>query len=231
MKKNVILNVSIGAHQSYTESLKTIGDYAKKCDADHYILNHSVINKFSIYFEKFFFVKLLEDYERVLYIDTDVLITPFAKNIFEEYPDVNKFYAYHENDFPTVMDRDYCIKPLLDDTPNWPNGKNGKLQYFNAGVFLVSNKYKNIFENFLDVPNLPTILNFGDQTYLNYLIAKNNVPFESIDYSFNRMNLGKRDDNGERFNANFIHYAGIDTYGNGNKLQTIKSDYIKLYGE
>jgi hypothetical protein len=62
------------------------------------------------------------------------------------------------------------------------------------------------------------------------LVAKNNIPFESIDYSFNRMNLGKRDDMGLRFDANFIHYAGYDLYGTGDRLKTIKSDYSKLYG-
>lgn len=230
MKKNVILNVAIGEHSNYTETLKTISDYSKKCNADHFILDRNVINSYSIYFEKFFFVRLLDQYERVLYIDTDVLVTPHSKNIFEVYPDINKFYAYHENDFESVMDRDYCVKPLLNDCPNWPIEKNGKLQYFNAGVFLVSQPQKHAFKDFLNVPRLPTILNFGDQTYINYLISKHNIPFESIDYSFNRMNLGKRDDNGERFTANFIHYAGLDTYGNGNRLDTIKSDYLKLYG-
>jgi lipopolysaccharide biosynthesis glycosyltransferase len=230
MKKNVILNITIGEHRNYVESLKTIKKYSEKCEADHFVLENKVINQYSIYFEKFFFVNLLERYERVLYIDTDVLITPDAKNIFEEYSDINKFYAYHENDYDPIMDRDYCINPLLNDCPNWPLGKNGKLQYFNAGVFLVSNKQKQVFTNFLNVPNLPTILNFGDQTYLNYLIAKHNVLFESINYSYNRMNLGKKDESGERFKSNFIHYAGIDTYGSGNKLNTIKSDYLKLYG-
>ena len=176
------------------------------------------------------FVNLLEKYERVLYIDSDVMVTPSAKNIFEQYPDINKFYAYHENDYDPIMDRDYCINPLLGDCPNWPLGKNGKLQYFNAGVFLVSSPQKFAFNNYRNVPNLPSILNFGDQTYMNYIISKNNIIFESLDYSFNRMNLGKRDDSGERFNADFIHYAGIDTYGDGNKLKTIKSDYLKLYG-
>jgi lipopolysaccharide biosynthesis glycosyltransferase len=230
MKKNIILNVAIGGHKNYTTSLKTIYDYSVKCNADHYVLDKGFVNKYSIYFEKFFFVKLLETYERVLYIDTDVLITPHARNMFEVYYDSNKFYAYHENDFETVMDRDYCVKPLLNDCTQWPIGKNGKLQYFNAGIFLVSQKHKSAFDNFLDVPNIPSIFNFGDQTYLNYLIVKNNIPFESIDYSFNRMNLGKSDVNNERFGADIIHYAGHDLYGSGNKLNTINSDYNKLYG-
>lgn len=45
------------------------------------------------------------------------------------------------------------------------------------------------------------------------------------------MHLGNKDENNERFKANFIHYAGPDVYGNGNKNETMKNDYIKLYGE
>ena len=53
--------------------------------------------------------------------------------------------------------------------------------------------------------------------------------FESFDYRFNRMHLGKKDDLGERFKSNFIHYAGPDVYGNGNKFETMMNDYKTLY--
>ena len=55
--------------------------------------------------------------------------------------------------------------------------------------------------------------------------------FQSFDYSFNRMHLGNKDENHERLNANFIHYAGPDVYGNGNKNETMVNDYNKLYNK
>ena len=45
------------------------------------------------------------------------------------------------------------------------------------------------------------------------------------------MDLGEADENNERFNSDFIHYAGPCKYGNGNKQETIKKDYYKLYAE
>ena len=164
-------------------------------------------------------------------MDADVLITPNALNVFEQYPDVNKFYAFHENDNTKDMDRDYIINDLLNDFPEWPIGGNGKRIYFNAGIFLVSKPNINVYKKFKDIPNLPSIMEFGDQTFLNYLTHKNEVPFESFDHTFNRMHLGKKDESGERFKANFIHYAGPDVYGNGNKFETMMNDYKKIYNK
>jgi hypothetical protein len=112
-----------------------------------------------------------------------------------------------------------------------PIGGNGKRIYFNAGIFLVSKPNINVYKKFKDIPNLPSIMEFGDQTFLNYLTHKNEVPFESFDHTFNRMHLGKKDESGERFKANFIHYAGPDVYGNGNKFETMMNDYKKIYNK
>lgn len=228
MNKNAILTLGIGHYKDFF-TIPIIKNYAEKCDADFIQLTHGVINYANIYFEKFFFVDLLHRYDRVLYMDADVIITPNAKNIFNEYPDVNKFYAYNENDYTKDMDRDYIINPLLEDVTDWGFGENGKRTYFNAGIFLVSKPQQSVFLNFKNVPNLPGIFEFGDQTYLNYLVNKNKIPYKSINHSFNRMHLGKKDDEGQRFNANFIHYAGPDVYGDGNKHQTMINDYNKLY--
>jgi lipopolysaccharide biosynthesis glycosyltransferase len=228
MKKNLIFTLAIGNYSRYP-TIKLMEDYAKKCGADYLPLKHTVINQSNLFFEKFFFVELLERYDRVFYVDGDVLVTPHAKNVFEEFPDEECFYAFAENDHGQWMDRDYCVNPLLDDCPEWPLQENGKKQYFNAGVFLVSKPLQKYFLNFRNVPNIPGIYEFGDQTYLNYIIAKNKIKFESLPHSFNRMNLGKNDPNNERYDSNFIHYAGPDLYGNGNRDLTIQNDINYLY--
>ena len=42
---------------------------------------------------KLYAIELLKSYDRVLLIDTDVLITPYAPDIFVAYPDDTKNYA------------------------------------------------------------------------------------------------------------------------------------------
>jgi lipopolysaccharide biosynthesis glycosyltransferase len=228
MKKNLVFSLSMGRYSNY-QTINYMRDYAKKCDADFISLNHPVINHANIYFEKFFFVDLLDRYDRIFYVDCDVLVTPNAKNVFEEFSDDECFYAFAENDHNQWRDRDYCVNPLLGDCPEWPLQENGKRQYFNAGIFLVSKPLQKYFLNFRNVPNIPGIYEFGDQTYLNYLIVKNKIKFQSLPHSFNRMNLGKNDPNNERYNSNFIHYAGPDLYGNGNRDITIQNDINYLY--
>ena len=60
---------------------------------------------------------------------------------------------------------------------------------------------------------------------------KNKIPFGNLSYSFNRMFLGESDINCARLEADFIHYAGHDTFSGGDKLKTIKHDYEKLWGK
>ena len=229
MKKNLIFSLTIGNYSNYQTTI-FMENYAKKCGADYLPLQNTIINHSNLFFEKFYFVELLNLYDRIFYVDADVLVTPNAKNVFEEFPDENSFYAYAENDNYHWMDRDYCIDPLMSDCPEWPIQKNGKRQYFNAGIFLVSKPIQKYFINFRDVPNLPNIYEFGDQTYLNYLVVKNKIKFSSIPHSYNRMNLGKSDPDKDRYNSNFIHYAGPDLYGDGNRDLTISNDINFLYG-
>jgi lipopolysaccharide biosynthesis glycosyltransferase len=232
MKKQLVLTVSIGPHNNLIENFIAMESYAKKCNADFFRLQFPVINFHSLYFEKFVFIDFLERYDRVLYLDADVLITPIAENIFEKYPDSNKFYAYNETDYNQDMDRDFCVTPLLEDCPEWPIDDKNKYRYFNSGVMLISKEHLPVLKNFRNVPNVPGVINiFPDQTYLNYLISKSNTPFGYMDYSFNRMHLGKKDENYERYKSNFIHYAGPDIYGSGDKYVTIKNDYKKMYNK
>lgn len=228
MKKNLIFTLAIGEYNNFP-TLKYMKEYAKKCNADYLPLNEIKINHDHIFFEKFYFVELLNSYDRVLYVDADVLVTPNAENIFEEFFDYDCFYAFAENGSSGMTNKDYCIKPLLSECPEWPIQKNGLLQYFNAGIFLLSKPLQKYFLNFEKVPDLPGIYEFGDQTYLNYLIVKNKIKFESLPYSFNRMSMGEYDYNKERYNSNFIHYAGPDLYGDGNRNITIQQDIKFLY--
>jgi len=233
MGKNIIITVSIREYSQLKGCIKSMMDYSKRIGVDFYNLRFPVINFHSVYFEKFIFVDLLDKYDRVLFLDADIMITPNAKNIFDYYPDDNVFYAYNETSDNELMDRDFCVEPLLGDCPHWPKDGNNKYRYFNSGVMLISKKHKNFFKDFRNVPNIPGVINkFPDQTYLNYMVVKNNIPFGYMDYSFNRMHLGVKDDNNERYKSDFIHYAGSAfVYGDGDKLITIQKDYMNLYNE
>lgn len=230
MSKTVIFTIAINDLPYFRYTIPTIEKYAKRIGCDFICIKEPKINYNNIYFEKFYLLELLEKYERVLYLDGDVIISPTAKNIFETCPYENIFYAFNENG-EGVMDRDMFIEPLLRYRLNWEE-INGKFRYFNAGVLLISSPQKKYLEDYIELSKIKHVLDWNtDQTLFNYLVSINEIPFESLDYSFNRMFMGNSDNDCERLKANFIHYAGEDIFSKGDKLKTIKHDYEKLWGK
>jgi lipopolysaccharide biosynthesis glycosyltransferase len=230
--KTAIFQFLIGPSRGQEYCIKSVINYSKKNNIDYFISQNALINGPHIMFEKYQLFSLFnQGYDRVLYLDADIMITPKAENIFNIYDELNIFYAFDENDNTECMNRDNYIHEKISKI-QWPINNKNKKQYFNAGVMIFS---KNTFDNFKsafdlsDIPNWPDIWYFGEQTIVNYWIAKNKIPFKSIDYRFNRMHLGKPDLNNERYKADFIHYAGPCQYGNGNKPETMKMDYNQLY--
>jgi hypothetical protein len=96
---------------------------------------------------------------------------------------------------------------------------------------IIGNKFHSIFDNIKSVPKTPGMFDpFKDQTVINYLIVKNNIPFKSLDYSWNRMDFYTQDPTNQRYKANFIHYAGLGYAPKGKKLALVKRDFEALYG-
>lgn len=235
MKNNVIFTVSIGNQYKYTHCIDSIKQYSIKCDADFLILTDYQINFVKdsregpyTHFEKFYFLRLLSKYDRLLFLDADILVTPHARNIFDIYNNKELFYAFDENSNQPYMDRDWCISPMLEEVPGWPKNSHNKRQYFNSGVFIASNYHKNLLPSEITLPNNPHIYAYHDQTFFNYLIQKNNIKFTSIDENFNRMFLEKPDPTNSRYGADFIHYAGTCPTGK-TKIDQMVADYECLY--
>lgn len=230
MRKEIaIFTVAIGENDFFTYTLSSFEKYANKIGADLFVTKQPYIEFRNIFFEKFRIIELLKIYKRVLYLDADILITPNADNIFNQYSDSNCFYAYNENANTISMDRDKYVLPILDLVDYWQK-IDGKYQYFNAGVMLFSDSQINALLDYKkESENENMLLWDCDQTLFNYLIVKHKIKFQPISYMYNRMNLGLLDEKESRLNANFIHYAGADLENNGNKFLTIKKDYNKLY--
>ena len=224
-----IFTLDIAGDTTYLPCLQSMNLYCKRYSIDYVVARTPKINFINVYFEKLQALNLFNlGYDQILCVDRDVMATPIAGNIFNYYNDPNFNYAFFENSFDEWMNRD----PYINCLPigfEWPKQSNGKLRYFNSGVIIYGRnniKFTKDIGTF-DVPN--NMLSFGEQTFLNYLFARNNVPIMPLDYSFNRMDLGKEDTACDRYKANFIHYAGPCKYG-ANKKEVIYSDYRTLYG-
>lgn len=229
--KEAIITMSIGQNTKHYPSIVSMEKYAAKCNVHFYAIVKPSINRYNLYFEKYQYLELFKDYDRVLYLDSDVLITPNARNIFELYPDPEKFYAFDESSPTEWMNRDKWIDQMHVNF-SWPMNRTGVRSYFNAGIQLVGKNCQSFISRILSeqFSSNSFYIDPSDQTALNYLCFKYApLKFKSLHYSFNRMDLGEYDLENLRYQADFIHYAGPCKYGNGNKIETIQNDYKHLY--
>ena len=211
--KKAIFTLAIGDNPMYKAAIDSFTAYATKVGADlivsdklHYSLkvNNKRYDASPAWSERLYMTELLKEYDRVLYIDADMIITPDAEDIFEQYNSLSTIYMFNEGAYKDRSEHAQKINSILGEV-EWPVIE-GKMVYFNSGMILVS-KESNPFIN-ASAEEMQKVCNevkFYDQTYINYLIFREKIDYHCIDKSFNRMPLLGLDGYQE---ANFIHYAG-----------------------
>lgn len=181
-------------------------EYADRHGLAFVPISHPVIPG-APHFQKLACFEILEDYERIMFVDTDVLISPDAPNLFEIVPlyqfgayDVSQHTAFHDHAIALIQER---LKDI-----GWRN------EYFNSGVMVASRMHREVFNP--SDPDLavwtrvcealPESKTFSDQTYLNYKVQEYRLPFFDIGYRFNHSLAPRR--SAERFSSYFIHCKG-----------------------
>ncbi|MHA1695428.1 MAG: glycosyltransferase family 9 protein, partial [Candidatus Helarchaeota archaeon] len=198
--KKLVLTIAIGENYQKIAQLthSSIKKYAKKIGADFKCIDKQEISQTTPHWEKFQIFHLLNTYDRILYVDTDIIIRDDCPNLFELVPE-NKLGAFNEAPF---IDRS---KELLIDICRQYNvklpGWNG--HYFNTGVLVISKQHKYLFKK----PE-KEIFSFYEQSYLNMIIAKERPLMYELDYKFNRMTCMDRFTGEDRHASYIIHYAG-----------------------
>jgi len=224
MKKNLVLTIAVG--EVYEEMAKythpTIEDYAKRIDADYMCIKESQCS--TPHWEKFLAIhSYLNKYERILYLDTDILVRKDCPDIFSVVPS-NKLALF--NEMPWTSQRNQSMweacKAYGITLPKW-NGK-----YYNTGIMVVPRHFKELFKK----PE-KEVFNFYEQGYLNAKLAKflersgNEYAVFELPYKFNRMTCMDQFTGEERFDSYVIHYAGYPSLEF--VLSLIKKD-IKRWG-
>lgn len=201
MPKLALVTLAIGEdHQKIGKLTHPLMQaYAEKIGAEFICISHQKVYETTPHWEKFRIYELLNNYDRILYLDTDIIIRDHAPNIFDIIPDTHLGIL---NEQPFVEDRTYafmqgCQAYGYTDMP-WDK------IYFNTGVMVISKIHQLLFVK----PNLEAS-NFFEQTYLNLQIKKQKIPVSMLDYKWNRMFCIDKFIGVERFEAYFIHYAGV----------------------
>ena len=212
--KNAVFTLAVGDNPMYRAAVMSFQRYADNIGADlvvaqelHYpiTLDNPRHTASKAWTEKLYIGELLNKYERVLYLDADIIVTPHARNIFDVYTDLETLYAFNEGQLlqrQHVIDKITAIMGPLD---NWPV-VDEKPVYYNVGCMLISNQCP-LFDiaTLDDLQRLCNHIQYYEQTYFNYLVHRDGLKHESISSEFNRMDALGHD--GYR-DASFIHYAG-----------------------
>lgn len=207
-KKHALVTVAIGP--AY-ERLARISHpfFQRYCDA--YDLAFVSIDRPVIagapHFQKLACFDLLGVYERLVFVDTDVLIAPDAPNIFDIAPPTS-FGAYLVSAHTPMHD------PAIGRIQQELGPLGWERRYFNSGVMVASRQHRAVFDprdpdlaTWVAVcADLPEHATFSDQTYLNYKVIQSGDDIFDIGYAFNH-SLGPGA-SAERFKSHFIHCKG-----------------------
>lgn len=175
--------------------------YAKKCNADFIEIEPNQIAFPNMMWNKHYIYGLFENkkYDRILWLDADILISKHAPNIFDTFRDDFIGMLNEAKYFPERIKQKFWYFGALDSSVNlWSIDD----FYFNAGVMLVPRKYASLFcmpLKFIDSP-------MHEQDHFNFLINVCGMTVNDIEYKWNHLNGIKEPD---RQDSYFIHFSNL----------------------
>lgn len=200
---NAVVTIAIGdTYQSLAKMTHaSIKAYAEKIGAEFIVIDRQRVSVTSAHYEKFQIADLLNKYERIIYIDTDVIVRDDCPNLFEIVPE-NRLGAFDEG---AIMERRQALLQCAADY-NEPlkNEKTWDGRYYNTGVMVISRMHKDLFKR----PE-KEIWNYYEQSYLNLQILNREIRMFNLDYKFNRMHALDKKTGEHRLVSYIVHYAGV----------------------
>lgn len=217
----LVIGEEIEALSAYT--LPTMEDYALRVGADFKVMGKTGISEtLSPYYEKNQIFDFFDEYEKVLYIDSDILVSPDAPDLF----------SLHDGDRVMAIEVENVYKAATNEK-NALNNTLGEVEwtakYFNSGVVLFTEKYKSLLnttdgliDKWIDAKKNGQVSGLNDQSIFNYRVNQQSIPMQYVDHSFNYTKAWGSFN--KRFSKYFIHYAGLK----GRRLKMIKRDSALL---
>lgn len=194
----------------YRLALGTVADFARRFEL---LLQVHTKKKYSLMcqspdhleIEKVWIAELLESYERVLFFDLDLLVTPQAPNLLEIYPG-SMFYARLEGAYP--WNQEALAKAAEEvGTPIPLDGDNQPV-FFNTGVMIHGQQSRRLYRELLTRYQCQERNRLEEQALTNALIHRLHIPYQTIDWAHNWSCYLDSEKFSKRLGADVIHYAG-----------------------
>lgn len=180
-------------------SVPIMRQYASQIKADLVTLEDRRFNDRPPHWEKMRIREVLDVYDRVTWVDVDVIIHPKAPSIFDACP-IGCFGAFDEG--KVFVDRvdDLGREASFYGIPLQPTRR---FTYFNSGVMVMDKSHAGIFvQPARTMPNSP----MHDQSYLNLQLQATDSPFVDLTSRWN--GLHSVHGRGDRRSLWTVHYAG-----------------------
>lgn len=190
-------------------------NYASRCDADFIVIDKEVYNLGSFHYEIMQCHDLFDRYERLLIIDSDVIITPSCPNLFDIVPE-DCVGTIFEDKYSRKSDRINRIRKVQEQWGDigWKRG------YMNMGVYVCSRCHRKLFD--VREHRIWNDSGYADVSVRYFTIKYGYKTFE-LPYKFNHMSmfseLGRN-----RLKSYMIHYAGRGFSGKKSRAEQIASD-------
>ncbi len=198
--KKAVVTVTIGPKFDALARMAhpTLKAYADKIDADFIVLS-DVLECGKPHWSKFLLYDLLPDYDRIIYLDSDLIVRDDCPDLTELVPP-EKLGIFNEGHFTERMESlREAVMAYKEEIPKW-DGRS----YYNTGVMVLSKKHRTLFK----LPEVLHDLGMFEQGYINLKIIKDDWDVFELPYGYNRMTCMDDLTGDPRHNSYIVHYAG-----------------------
>ncbi|PTB98359.1 hypothetical protein C9993_08010 [Marinobacter sp. Z-F4-2] len=198
--------------------------YAEKCGAEFVILDQrKMYERCGLpTYERFQLYELFDIYDRIAFIDTDILVSPDSPSVFELTPR-GKIGASSEEIY-SQSGRDKKVSQEVLGPVEWKN------VYFNAGMIVLDKSHRELLNP--DSPGLTEwakgnfrkehINLLNDQPFINHRSNLLELEVHDLGHRFNHTRAIP--ETSTRFNSYFIHYSGPSGHRYGERIEQIRKD-------
>lgn len=222
---NALATITIGTKYTQIANITHpfLRRYANKIGADFVVIDDtseefnvgSEMNADGIppHFAKFKVNHLFDKYDRIIFVDTDLIIRPDCPDLFSIVPE-DKFGIFCEGVLIPQRKRDLLAASEIYSVPLFgiPDITKWKGQYYNTGVMVISKQHKTVlsppdFNNMKEIEG-ETALDRTEQGWLNLQLINGEIPIHNLEYKFNHMSVVDNFTGEHRLCSYIVHYAG-----------------------
>ena len=197
--KNAIIQINIdsshyhdpkfnGLQQSMLNkySIQSVKEYCDKYKIAHEVITrptlkakHPVFERFDLILNKDWWQK----YDQILHLDTDIVISPYASNFFENLTDLTTMkvavYSKYQNATLSWWEKEIKKKVLYRKL----EPQECKKRFFQTGVFCLTKNSAEILRPY--IKHFRLLESYDDGKILNWAFIKSKVPFQKISNTWN----------------------------------------------